>query len=699
MFEPDIIEVVADESDSQDPASILRKVESDIWRVSKEIEVMQTKKARLISKRDKLKESIQQQKNAELSNRDWDRKDFSFSQVLHEKLTSVFGIQKLRPHQLPTMNATLSGVDCILIMPTGGGKSLCYQLPALASKGVTLVVSPLLALMEDQIMGLKKYNVSAYMCTSKTTAAETKMIHTSMVDPKAPMKLLYVTPEKLAKSKRFMTYLQKMYTAGRFARLAIDEVHCCSQWGHDFRPDYKFLGIMRTQFPKTPIIGLTATATSRVIKDVQKILNIPESLILKASFNRPNLYYQVREKPSSHEEFVDDVVKLLTNDFRGQSGIIYTMTINDAEKLSTDLRQKGVRVRQYHAMMEAEHRTIVHQKWVNNELQAVVATIAFGMGIDKPDVRFVIHHCISKSMENFYQESGRAGRDDKPAKCIVYWRLADMFRQSTMVFTEQTGLENLYGMITYCTDQLRCRRNIIADHFQEQWESTDCNAMCDHCKVPRVAKSLDISKHAQNLLALIAKATLADKRLTGPKLIDLWFGKGEGKFKIKEAEAKGISKEMAETVVAFLLLDGYLKEDFHFTPYSTISYIVPGPKAEAGISPSNLEVSGMRKEVTSNSNSKTSSNYNTEQKNISGYETISAKNTSGKHKSKSSDKKRSHSSESNEKICVPSEKNKKVKVDNSESCDFNLESSSDEEVDLSKSKRKSILLVESSEED
>lgn len=693
MYQPDIMEVEPAESDSQDPAAILRRVEADIRRVSKEIEVMQTKKARLISKRDKIKESIQQEKNAELSNRDWDRKDFSFSQVLQEKLTSVFGIQNLRAHQLPTMNATLSGIDCILIMPTGGGKSLCYQLPALVSKGVTLVVSPLLALMEDQLMGLKKYDVSAYMFTSKTTAAEAKLIHTSMVDPKAPMKLLYVTPEKLAKSKRFMTYLQKMYTAGRFARLAIDEVHCCSQWGHDFRPDYKFLGIMRTQFPKTPIIGLTATATARVIKDVQKILNIPESLILKASFNRPNLYYQVRPKPSSHEEFVDDLAKLLTNDFRGQSGIIYTMTIKDAEKLSTDLRQKGVKVRQYHAMLEPEHRTIVHQKWVKNELQAVVATIAFGMGIDKPDVRFVIHHCISKSMENFYQESGRAGRDDKPAKCIVYWRLADLFRQSTMVFTEQTGLENLYGMITYCADQLRCRRNIIAEHFQETWESTDCNAMCDHCKVPRVAKTMDISKHAENLLALIAKATSADKRLTGPKLIELWFGKGEGKFRIKESEAKGISQEMAETLVAFLLLDGYLKEDFHFTPYSTISYIVPGPKAEAGIPPSSMEVSGMRKEAISNTNGKTSSNSNTEQKNIS------VKDTSGKHKSKSSDKKRLHSSESNEKIGASSVKNKKVKVDDSEVCDFNLESSSDEEVDTNKAKRKSIVILESSEED
>ncbi|CAL4060497.1 unnamed protein product, partial [Meganyctiphanes norvegica] len=560
----------------QDPAATLRQVEADIRRISREIEVMQTKKARLISKRDKIKDAVQQQKSAELSNRDWDRKDFPWTQELQEKLTSVFGIQKLRAHQLPTMNATLSGIDCILIMPTGGGKSLCYQLPALVSKGVTLVVSPLLALMEDQIMGLQKYNVQAYMCTGKTSAADVKMIHTAMLDPKAPMKLLYVTPEKLAKSKRFMTYLQKMYTAGRFARLAIDEVHCCSQWGHDFRPDYKFLGIMRTQFPKTPIVGLTATATSRVIKDVQKILNIPESLILKASFNRPNLYYQNLKQISIFHDQVSDHSYLVSGDLLPQSGVNYSLELsNDAETLSTDLRKKGVKVRQYHAMMEAEHRTIVHQKWINNELQAVVATIAFGMGIDKPDVRFVIHHCISKSMENFYQESGRAGRDDKPAKCIVYWRLADMFRQSTMVFTEQTGLENLYGMITYCVDQLRNLRTLTFEgslKLHSLYDATKNIVYTNVRNMDRVVKNVKMHQVGEKQITMFEGQSPNGKRRSGPDLIHFIS------FIIRQITMKIIMFEEPATFAPYPLIFGNIEESFTFSSMAISRHILPALK-------------------------------------------------------------------------------------------------------------------------
>ncbi|MCL4125052.1 UNVERIFIED_CONTAM: hypothetical protein GTU68_016556 [Idotea baltica] len=413
------------------------------------------------------------------------------------------------------MNATLSGTDCILIMPTGGGKSLCYQLPALISKGVTLVVSPLISLMEDQLMGLHKLNIEAKMLTSATTKEDLNWVNSAMVDPKSPLKLLYVTPEKLSKSKRFMAKLQKMHQMGRFARLAIDEVHCCSHWGHDFRPDFKFLGIMRQMFPGTPIIGLTATATTKVIYDVQKILNLQGCLVLKASFNRPNLFYEVRPKPSSQKECVDELSRLLTKEFRNQSGIIYTMTIKDTEELAKDLKAAGVRVAPYHANLDATVRSKIHRKWVANDYQAVVATIAFGMGIDKPDVRFVIHHCISKSMENFYQESGRAGRDGKPAKCLVFWRFADLSRQSTMVFTENTGLDNLYGMINYCLDAHRCRRHLIADHFDEVWETRDCDRMCDHCCKSSDLRTLDLSNYGKHLLSLIKRASSLDVRMTG----------------------------------------------------------------------------------------------------------------------------------------------------------------------------------------
>lgn len=592
MDECEVLEVKTCES--QDPDTNLKKVELEIKKVTQEIQALQGRKQQLISKRDKLKDAIQQDKSAHLAQKNWDREDFPWSKELEKIQKSLFKIPKLRAHQLPTMNATMSGVDCILIMPTGGGKSLCYQLPAHVSKGVTLVVSPLVSLMEDQIMALRALNVAAMMLSASVTREEVNAVHTEMTNPQSKLKLLYVTPEKLSKSKRFMTKLQKMHQMGRFARLAIDEVHCCSQWGHDFRPDYKFLGIMRKMFPGTPILGLTATATSRVILDVQKILDIQGCLILKASFNRPNLFYEVRPKPSSQEECANQIQQMLQKEFKGQSGIIYTMTIKDAEQLAGDLRSRGLRVAPYHAQLEADVRSRVHMKWVKNDYQAVIATIAFGMGIDKPDVRYVIHHCISKSMENFYQESGRAGRDGEPAKCIIFWKFSDLARQSTMVFTEQTGLENLYGLITYCLDETRCRRNLIAEHFDEAWETADCAGMCDHCRTPREVKMLDLTDYGDKLLMILQKSASLDQRLTGQKLVDLLLGKGATKQRVQEAIATGLSRDKAESIVAFLLIDGFLKEDFHFTPYSTLSYIVPGPKAEAGIKPSPMAIAGSR---------------------------------------------------------------------------------------------------------
>ncbi|XP_068210020.1 ATP-dependent DNA helicase Q1-like [Palaemon carinicauda] len=589
--------VIPTEKTYQDPETELKNVNKEISTITREIQLLEGHKQRLIKKREKLKDALQQQSSALLAQKDWERQDFPWSSKLNELRKSVFRIPEFRPYQLPTMNATLSGTDCILIMPTGGGKSLCYQLTALISKGITLVVSPLISLMEDQIMGLKSVGVDARMLCAETSKEEVNLVYTAMTDPKSPVNLLYVTPERLAKSKRFMAKLQKMHQLGLFARLAIDEVHCCSQWGHDFRPDYKFLGVMRKMFPDVPILGLTATATSRVITDVQKILNIQGCLILKASFNRPNLFYEVRPKPSSPNECIDELEKLLKGEFKGYSGIIYTLSIKDTEELAKELRARDVRVAPYHAMLEAGARSKVHKKWVENFYQVVVATIAFGMGIDKPDVRFVIHHCISKSMENFYQESGRAGRDNKPAKCVVFWRYADFARQSTMVFTEQTGLDNLYGLISYCLDGIRCRRNVIAEHFDERWDASDCNGMCDHCRTPRETKNLDLKGYSEQLLMILTKALSKDQRLTGQKLVDAWLGKGAKDARVQEAITKDLSRDRAENIVAFLILDGFLKEDFHFTPYSTISYIVAGPKAEAGLSPSTMVIGGTRKDV------------------------------------------------------------------------------------------------------
>ncbi|XP_076450110.1 ATP-dependent DNA helicase Q1-like isoform X2 [Babylonia areolata] len=492
-------------------------------------------------------------------------------------------MKELRPMQLQTMNATMAGRDCLLIMPTGGGKSLCFQLPALLSKGITVVVSPLVSLMEDQVMALEQFSVEAAMLNADADKATVKRVQDAMTDHRATLRLIYVTPEKLAKSKRFMNRLEKMYEVGRFARLVIDEVHCCSQWGHDFRPDYKFLGIMKRQFPNVPLLGLTATATLKVLEDVKTILNIPDCLLLRSSFNRPNLYYQVRPKPSSQEEVITDMGNLISRQFSKQSGIVYCFSQKESEEVARGLQKYGIKSLCYHANIPAKERSRVHQLWSSDQIQVVVATVAFGMGIDKPDVRFVLHHSLSKSMENLYQESGRAGRDGKKSHCILYYRFADVARQSTMVFTERTGLENLYGIVAYCIDVSGCRRSRIARHFGEVWDSTHCAGMCDHCD-PSLGKPCakrDVTRLCQDVIRILNHAKATSQRVTAPKILDAWYGKGATTLRVREVKAPGVAREKAERILAHLVLEGFVREDFHFTAYSTICYLVAGARATA----------------------------------------------------------------------------------------------------------------------
>uniref|UniRef100_A0A1B6M5M1 ATP-dependent DNA helicase n=1 Tax=Graphocephala atropunctata TaxID=36148 RepID=A0A1B6M5M1_9HEMI len=561
----------------------LAAVEHELRQVSAEIQKLSERKSELTTARDKLRDKMSLERSKQLADKNWDRIDFPWYSKLQETLRTVFRIQEFRPHQLPTMNATLSREDAILIMPTGGGKSLAYQLTAVVDKGFTLVVSPLLSLMEDQVIALKALNIDAGMFHAQSDKAETNRLMQALTDPKSSLKLIYATPEKLAKSKRFMSKLQKAYQMGRLARIAIDEVHCCSQWGHDFRPDYKFLGVLKPMFPDVPILGLTATATSKVIIDVQKMLDVQGCIVFRATFNRPNLYYELRLKPSAMSECVEQLADLLKHRFANQSGIIYTTSIKDCDELRDQLRQRGLRVSGYHATLDAALRSKIHRKWLTGEYQAVVATIAFGLGIDKPDVRFVIHHALSKSMENFYQESGRAGRDGKSADCILFYRLADVFKLSTMVFTQQTGLRCLYGMVEYCVDVHRCRREMIACHFDEVWDRADCDRMCDHCRAPREPKQVDVTKHCRTVYKLLGHAASSDTKLTVQKLLDAWYGKGPAALKLAGISPPSFPRETAENILAHLLIVGYLKEDFHFTPYSTISYIRRGqlaPKLE-----------------------------------------------------------------------------------------------------------------------
>ncbi|KAG5267501.1 hypothetical protein AALO_G00222440 [Alosa alosa] len=504
--------------------------------------------------------------------------DFPWSKEVQEKLGSTFKLAKFRPLQLQAINLSMSGKDLFLVMPTGRGKSLCYQLPAVCSQGFTLVITPLVSLMEDQLMYLESVGVSAVCLNASSTKEHARSVMTGMTDKNCTFKLLYVTPEKIAKSKQLMAKLEKAYNLGLLARFAVDEVHCCSQWGHDFRPDYKLLGILKRQFPKVPLLGLTATATSSVMKDCQKILCIPDTTTLTAPFNRPNLFYEVRYKDPLNEDSISQIASLIKSRYKDQSGIVYVLSQKDAENVSADLQKQGISAQPYHANMEPSYKSRVHRHWTNKKVQVVVATVAFGMGIDKADVRFVIHHSMSKSIENYYQESGRAGRDDNPADCIVFYGYQDIFRIATMVVMDHTGQQKLHNMVAYCQNADKCRRATIAVHFDEVWDDEDCNEMCDICRQGNDYITVDITKHAREVLQIVELAGSLDEKVTPLKVSETWLGKGPAKRR-QMIRVTALTRFEAEAIIVHLLLLGYLCEDYSFTPYTTYCYLKPGRKA------------------------------------------------------------------------------------------------------------------------
>uniref|UniRef100_A0A2K6GSV9 ATP-dependent DNA helicase n=1 Tax=Propithecus coquereli TaxID=379532 RepID=A0A2K6GSV9_PROCO len=499
----------------------LDSVNNELHAIDIQIQELQERQQELIQKKTVLTKKIQQcfegsdagaSDSCDSSPAAWNKEDFPWSGKVKNVLQNVFKLQKFRLLQLETINATMAGKEVFLIMPTGGGKSLCYQLPALCSDGFTLVICPLISLMEDQLMVLKQLGISATMLNASSSK-------------------------------------------------------------------YKSLGILKRQFPNTSLIGLTATATNHVLKDAQKILGVENCFTFTASFNRPNLYYEVRQKPSNMEDFIEDVVKLVNGRYKGQSGIIYCFSQKDSEQVTISLQNLGIHAGVYHANMEPEVKTKVHRGWAANEIQVMVATVAFGMGIDKPDVRFVIHHSISKSMENYYQESGRAGRDDMKADCILYYGFGDIFRVSSMVVMENVGQQKLYEMVSYCQNISKCRRVLIAQHFDEVWNSEACNKMCDNCCKDISFERKNVTEYCRDLIKILKQAEELDEKLTPLKLIDSWMGKGVAKLRVRSVVPPTLPREDLEKIITHFLLQQYLKEDYSFTAYATISYLKIGPKA------------------------------------------------------------------------------------------------------------------------
>ncbi|KAJ1296015.1 hypothetical protein BS78_01G266600 [Paspalum vaginatum] len=572
-------------------------VESQLHDIQGQIKTLLDRQEELYERQSQLKALLEVSKvSSNKSNydssvareEDWSG-SFPWDSQAEDTRFNVFGITSYRSNQREIINAVMSGRDVLVIMAAGGGKSLCYQLPAVLRDGIALVVSPLLSLIQDQVMGLAALGIPAYMLTSTTNKEVEKFIYRALDKGEGELKILYVTPEKISKSKRFMSKLEKCHHAGRLSLVAVDEAHCCSQWGHDFRPDYKNLGILKIQFPSIPMIALTATATSKVQTDLIEMLHIPKCIKFVSTVNRPNLFYKVHQKSPVGKVVIDEIASFISESYpNNESGIVYCFSRKECEQVAKELRDRGVLAEHYHADMDIVAREKVHVRWSKGKSQVIVGTVAFGMGINKPDVRFVIHHSLSKSMETYYQESGRAGRDGLPSECVLYYRPGDVPRQSSMVFYENCGLQNLYDIVRYCQSK-SCRRGAFFRHFGEALQ--DCNGMCDNCASTIELKDIDATYHTKIVVSILHDLQLIDQRATLLQLLD--------KFKVKwkslghSNQAIDLKREEIEQLIVQLIVDQVLKEEFQHTPYSTNAYVTLGPlwkPALQGSRPVKLEI-------------------------------------------------------------------------------------------------------------
>jgi len=402
------------------------------------------------------------------------------STTLHLKLKTFFGYDAFKGDQEPIIRHLVEGGNAFVLMPTGGGKSLCYQLPALVMEGTAIVISPLIALMKNQVDAIRGFeageNGIAHFLNSSLSRAQVAEVREDLLN--GVTKLLYVAPESLTKEEN-INLLKEI----RISFYAVDEAHCISEWGHDFRPEYRKIRSIIEEIQPAPVIALTATATPKVQSDILKNLRIQDARVFRSSFNRPNLYYEVRDKVEPEK----DIIRFIRQN-SGKSGIIYCLSRKKVEELAQLLSINGIRALPYHAGLDAKTRAENQDKFLAEEVDVIVATIAFGMGIDKPDVRFVIHYDIPKSIEGYYQETGRAGRDGKEGLCITYYSYKDIqklekFMQGKPVAEQEIGKQLLNETVAYA-ESSQCRRKLLLNYFGEDYLADNCGA-CDNCLHPK----------------------------------------------------------------------------------------------------------------------------------------------------------------------------------------------------------------------
>jgi ATP-dependent DNA helicase RecQ len=423
------------------------------------------------------------------------------SNELLKPLKEIFGFSEFRPLQQEIVEDTLAGRDVLALLPTGGGKSLCYQLPAVVRSGLTLVISPLIALMKDQVDSLLENGIQAAYLNSSLSEDESKDTWRKLF--RGEIKLLYLSPERLL-IEGMLDTLEQL----KLEFVAVDEAHCISSWGHDFRPEYRALEAIRTRFPSVPILALTASATERVREDIMRMLNLRSPKSFVASFNRPNLSYRIIPRVSPMKQVIE-----ILESHRDESGIIYCLSRARTEAVAQELSEKGWGAEAYHAGLSSAERNARQERFVHDKTQIMVATVAFGMGIDKPDVRFVIHHDLPKNIESYYQETGRAGRDGLPSECIMLYSSADAaklhsFIDQTTDPTEREVSSRQLSRLLQFAESSECRRVSLLGYFGETYCDphgevvTSCGA-CDNCLTPRA--EIDATEIAQKLLSCVLR--------------------------------------------------------------------------------------------------------------------------------------------------------------------------------------------------
>ncbi len=419
------------------------------------------------------------------------------SEFLHSELKRYFGFNTFKGEQEEIIKHLLKGNDSFVLMPTGGGKSLCYQLPALLSDGTAIIISPLIALMKNQVDAIRGFMVEkegvAHFLNSSLNKGQIQEVKEDLISGNT--KLLYVAPESLTKEEN-IAFLKQI----KISFYAVDEAHCISEWGHDFRPEYRRINPIVNEIGKAPIIALTATATPKVQSDIQKNLGMMHARVFKSSFNRPNLYYEVRPKVNIDKE----IIKFLRAN-EGKSGIIYCLSRKKVEEIAELLNVNGIKALPYHAGLDASTRAANQDSFLMEEVNVIVATIAFGMGIDKPDVRFVIHYDMPKSLEGYYQETGRSGRDSGEGQCIAFYSYKDIqklekFMQGKPLAEQEIGKQLLLETVAYAETNI-CRRIVLLNYFGESYTQNGCGS-CDNCLFPK--KQFDGKEEIAVVLELIA---------------------------------------------------------------------------------------------------------------------------------------------------------------------------------------------------